>query len=297
MPWYFNVLAIWAKHLARVPTKVIMVEQNIISLEASIEHRYNPRMRMVPWLMRWSYPYGDGIIGVAEEVNEDLRNNVGISKDIPMTVAPNAIDAAYARERGAAVQEAPEWMPPPSAPLVVTVARLARQKRLDVLLRAFAKVRRRVPDARLLILGEGVLREELEAQCRELGIAGAVLMPGYAQNPCWFMARCSVFVLASAWEGCPVALEEAMACGAAVVVNDAPGGSKDVVGHGQHGLMVPAGDDVALADALSGLLTDPVRRENFKRRAALRSQDFDYAPVSRQYLEFFRRVSADEAAR
>ena len=296
MPWYFNVLAIWAKQIARVPTRVIMVEQNIISLEAGIEHRHSPRLRLVPWLMRWSYPYGDGVIGVAEDVNRDLREKIHIAASVPMTVLPNTIDVAEARRHGSEPPDpAPAWLPPPSAPLVVTAARLAHQKRLDVLLRAFAQVLRRVPEARLLIMGEGVLRAELEALCRELEIEKSVQMPGFVQNPCWFMSRCEVFVLASAWEGCPVALEQAMACGAAVVVNDAPGGSKDVVAHGQHGLMVPTGDEDALAEAIAGLLTDGARREEFKRRAAARAQDFDYPNVSRQYLEFYRQVAGREA--
>ena len=292
MPWYYNVLAIWAKHLARVPTRVIMVEQNIISLEAGVEHRFNPKMRLVPWLMRWSYPFGDGIIGVAEDVNTDLRERVGISARIPMRAVPNTIDVARTRRRAAeAMEPPPAWLPPPAAPLVLTAARLDRQKRVDVLLRAFARVLRRVPEARLVVLGIGGLRAELEALCRELGIAESVGMPGFIENPCWLMARCQVFVLASAWEGCPVALEEAMACGAAVVVNDAPGGSKDLVGHGKHGVMVPALDDGALAEAITGLLTDPARREDYQRRAALRAWDFDYARISREYLEFFEAVA------
>ena len=291
MPWYFNVLAIWAKHLARVPTKVIMIEQNVISLEARVEHRYNARMRLVPWLMRWSYPFGDGLIGVAEDVTADLRDKVGISRKIPMRAVPNTIDVAYTRRRAEEPLEPPAWMPPPGTPLVVTVARLAHQKRVDVLLRAFARVLGRVPAAKLVILGEGVLRAELEALCRELGIAGSVVMPGFAANPCWFMARCDVFVLASAWEGCPVAVEEAMACGAAVVVNDALGGSKDLVGHGKHGLMVPALDENALAEAICRLLTDAGLREDFRRRAAARAQDFDYSQVSREYLDFYRQVA------
>ena len=291
MPWYFNVLAIWAKHLARVPTKVIMVEQNVISLEARIEHRYNLRMRLVPWLMRWSYPFGDGIIGVAEDVIADLRENVGISARIPMRAVPNTIDVAHTRRRAGEALDANEWRPPPSAPLVMTVSRLDRQKRVDVLLHAFARVWRQVPEARLLILGEGVLRGKLEALCRELGIAEAVVMPGYIGNPCWYMARCAVFVLASAWEGCPVALEEAMACGAAVVVSEAPGGSKDLVEQGKHGVMVPALDEALLAEAIIDLLNDPARREDYQRRAALRAQDFDYSRISRQYLEFYETVA------
>ena len=155
-----------------------------------------------------------------------------------------------------------------------------------MLLQAFARIRARVPGARLLILGEGVLRSDLEKQAQDLGVSDAVRMPGYLLNPCPWMALCDVFVLASAWEGCPVALEEAMGSGAAVIVNDAPGGSKDLVGHGKHGLMVPAGDPVALGNALLELLLDPTRRDEMRALAVARAVDFHYSTVARRYLEF-----------
>lgn len=294
MPWYFNVLAIWARRLAGIPAKVIPVEQNIISLEAHIEHRFSPRMRLVPPLMRLSYPFANGLIGVAAEVLTDLREEMRIGRSLPTAVVPNPIDLPEVRRRAAEPPDAgpggmlTAWADGAArgGPLILTVARLARQKRLDVLLQAFARVRARVSDARLLILGEGVLRADLEQQARDLGVADAVRMPGYLVNPCPWMARCDVFVLASAWEGCPVALEEAMGCGAAVVVNDAPGGSKDIVAHGQHGLMVPAGDPVALGEALLEPLLDPARRDDLRARAAARAADFHFSAVARRYLDF-----------
>ena len=109
------------------------------------------------------------------------------------------------------------WFKEGELPVILTVARMAKQKQLDVLLRAFAAAINVVP-ARLIILGNGPLRAELEELCRELEIERYVSMPGYDTNPCRFMSACDMFVLASAWEGCPVALEEALACGAAVIV-------------------------------------------------------------------------------
>ena len=65
MPWYFNVIAIWARALTRSQTKIVIGEHNVCSLEAAIEHKSNPRIRYIlPVLMRCTYPYGDGLIGV-----------------------------------------------------------------------------------------------------------------------------------------------------------------------------------------------------------------------------------------
>lgn len=290
MPWYFNVIAIWARILAGTSTKVIMTDHNIISLEAKIEHRDQLRLRYLPLVMRYSYPYGHGLIGVAQDVITDLIKQVKISPKIPNTVIFNPIDIDKVKQRASQRAEHP-WFRDKTLPVIVTAARLAKQKRLDVLIRAFARVLDVMP-ARLLILGEGPLRGELESLTKELQVEQQVSMPGYVSNPCSFMSACDVFVLASAWEGCPVALEEALASGAAVIVNDAPGGSKDIVGYGKYGMMVPIDDEKAFAEAITKVLSDSKVKTHYQEQARKRSQDFNYLNISKQYLDFCNSVLA-----
>ena len=104
------------------------------------------------------------------------------------------------------------------------------------------------------------------------------------------MAQCDVFVLASAWEGCPIALQEAMACGAAVVVTDAPGGMKDIVESGKSGVLVGAGDPDALAAGILQLLMQPELKRHYQEQAKQRSQAFHYRNTSQQYLDFCQSV-------
>ncbi len=284
MPWYFNVVAVWARYLAGVSTKVVLGEHNIISLEAGIEHRDKPHLRFLPVLMRYTYPHGDGLIGVSKDTITDLVETLKIPAKIPMRVVLNPIN----RDRVEQLVQSPiehPWFHPQEVPVIVTAARLAKQKQLDGLLRAFAQVNQVMP-ARLVILGEGPLRAELERLCQELGVAEAVWMPGYDTNPYRYMAAADVFVLASAWEGCPIALQEAMACGAPVVVTDAPGGMKDIVEYGQHGVLVPTGEPQALARGLLQILQNPDLKQHYRQQSLLRSQDFHYLNTSRQYLEF-----------
>jgi glycosyltransferase involved in cell wall biosynthesis len=283
MPWYFNIVAIWAKYLARVQTKVIIGEHNIISLEASIEHRDQLRLRFLPILMRYTYPYGDALVGVSQDTITDLVETLKIAAQIPMQAILNPIDPDRVQRLARAPIEHP-WFQDSQIPTIVTVARLAKQKQLDGLLRAFAQVLTVTP-ARLLILGEGPLRGELEQLCQDLDIAAAVAMPGYDPNPYRYLANCDLFVLASAWEGCPIALQEAMACGAAVVVTDAPGGMKDIIEQGKFGMMVPNGDPQALAQGMLQILTQPDLKQHYRDRALRRSADFDYLKIARQYLD------------
>lgn len=288
MPWYFNIVAIWARYLARTNTKVIIGEHNIISLEAEIEHRDKPHLRFLPILMRYTYPHGDGLIGVSSDTITDLIENIKIAADIPMQVILNPINPNRVHQLAQEPIDHP-WFHNQDIPVIVTAARLAKQKQLDGLLRAFAQVVNVIP-ARLLILGDGPLRTDLENLSRDLGIADSVWMPGYDPNPYRYMANADVFVLASAWEGCPIALQEAMACGAAVVVTDAPGGMKDVVESGKSGLIVAANNPGALADGILKVLTQPELKQHYRAQAKQRSQDFHYLRTSQHYLDFCQSV-------
>jgi len=288
MPWYFNVVAVLARALSGVKTKVVLGEHNIISLEASIEHRDKPHLRFLPLLMRCTYPHSDGLVGVSKDTITDLVETLKIPAKIPMRVILNPVNLDRIQPLTQAAIDHP-WFQNQDIPVIVTAARLAKQKQLDGLLRAFAQVTNAMP-ARLLILGEGPLRGELEALSRDLGIADSVWMPGYDANPYRYMTQCDVFVLASAWEGCPIALQEAMTCGAAVVVTDAPGGMKDIVEYGTSGLLVAAGNPDALAAGLLQVLTQPALKRHCREQARTRSQAFHYRNTSQQYLDFCQSV-------
>ena len=294
MPWYFNIVAIWAKYLSGTKTKVIIGEHNIISLEASIEHRDKLHLRFLPVLMGYTYPHGDGLVGVSKDTITDLVETLKIALKIPMRVILNPINHVRLQELA---QEpiAHPWFQNSEIPVIVTAARLAKQKQLDNLLRAFAQVVKVTP-ARLLILGDGPLRLELENLCQELDIEASVCLAGYDSNPYRYMANCDLFVLASAWEGCPIALQEAMGCGAAVVVTDALGGMKDIVNYGEYGLVVPTSNPDALAKGMLQILTDPDLKQHYRQQAKLRSQDFHYLNITKQYLDFCQSVLTDSSS-
>jgi glycosyltransferase involved in cell wall biosynthesis len=288
MPWYFNIVAVWARYLAGVPTKVILGEHNIISLEASIEHRDKLHLRFLPVLMRYVYPHSDGLIGVSQDTITDLVETLKIAANVPMRVVLNPINRDRVQQLAQEAIDHP-WFQSQAIPVIVTAARLAKQKQLDGLLHAFAQVVKETP-ARLLILGDGPLRAELESLSQALGIADSVWMPGYDTNPYRYMAKADVFVLASAWEGCPIALQEAMACGVAVLVTDAPGGMKDIIEDGKSGLMVPTGKPEALAEGILKILMQPELKQYYREQAKQRSRDFDYPNTSQQYLDFYHTV-------
>ena len=122
-----------------------------------------------------------------------------------------------------------------------------------MLLTAFQLVIQKIP-ARLMILGEGPERENLQSHLSALGLTDIASLHGFAHNPYAWMRHCAVFVLSSRHEGLPGALIEAMACGSPVVATDCPHGPADILAQGQWGRLVPVDDAPALANAMVATL-------------------------------------------
>ncbi|WP_329227979.1 glycosyltransferase [Streptomyces canus] len=144
----------------------------------------------------------------------------------------------------------------PAAPLVVCVGRLCRQKGQDVLLDAWDSVSRRVPDARLVLVGDGPDQERLRSRApRSVLFAGAV-----TDTAPWYQAA-DLVVLPSLWEGMALAPLEAMSCGRPVVLTDVDGARESLPPALVPRCLVPPGDPTPLAEAVTTLLLDPLLRE------------------------------------
>ena len=147
----------------------------------------------------------------------------------------------------------------PRAPVrgrILMVGRLAPPKRPDLALRAFAKARERIPGAELHLVGDGTLRGEAEALAAELGVADAVRFLGNRDDVPELLAQAECALLASDYEGCPLAVVEAMAASVAVVAT-AAGGTGELVRPGATGALAAKGDADGLAAGLVAVLGDP----------------------------------------
>ena len=176
---------------------------------------------------------------------------------------------------------------PPGVPLALAVGRLIEQKDHATLLRAFARARDEVPDARLAILGAGPLEGATRAFAAELGIAGAVVLPGRTEIRDW-LARATVFAHSSRWEGFGIVLLEAMLASLPVVatrVSAVP----EVVVDGETGALVAAGDDEALGRELAALLADPIRARALGAAGRARAQaEFSVGRMVERTLDVYR---------
>ena len=131
------------------------------------------------------------------------------------------------------------------------------------------------------MLGKGRLRPALESQAKELRIAEHVDFPGFVRNPYAFMAKASLFVLSSRYEGLPTVLIEAMACGCPVVSTDCRFGPDEILEDGRWGELVPVGDAKALSEAMLRTLDTPHPSEILRKRASF----FGIEPAVARYEE------------
>lgn len=258
-----NVIAVLARDLARVPTRVVISERDHFS--ASLGRARGLRARGLIALMRRVYRRADAAVAVSEGVADDMAFRMGLPRN-RIDVIFNAVDVDEVQARADAAF-LPPWLDGPPGALIVAVGRLAPQKGFTTLISAFARVRAERP-ARLVILGEGPLREALEAEAKRLGVAADVGLPGFVENPFPVLRRADLFVLSSRHEGFPNVLIQAMACGTPVVATECPSGPAEILDGGRWGRLVPVDDDAALAKAISATLDGPDHPDVAARAAA-----------------------------
>ena len=267
---YPNLTALWAKRRADVATRVIVSAHGNLSRSLQSQRRPKWRNQFISPLLQRVYPWADAIVSVSNGVTDDLVALTGVPRG-RITTIYNPVVTPDLHTKTQIPLDHP-WFQPDAPPVVLGIGRLHQEKDFPTLLSAFARVRAQRP-VRLVILGEGKLRAELEMLARTLGIAADVVMPGFVENPYAYMARAAVFALSSAWEGLPTVLIEALACGCPVVSTDCPSGPAEILDGGRYGRLVPVGDDMALARAICATLDAPPPAERLHDRALCFSAD------------------------
>ena len=271
---HMNVAVTTARWLAGSKARLILSERNQISRKASTVRPW--RQRVVYAGVRFAYPMADGVTAVSKGVANDLLQFAHVQPQ-KVQVIYNPVVSDDVIDRSREELDHP-WFADGSPPVILAVGRLHHQKGFDVLLDAFKAVLSERP-CRLIVLGEGSLRESLERQAQQLGVAPYVQFPGFVKNPYAYMGRAALFVLSSRWEGLPGALIEAMACGCAVVATDCPSGPAEIIEDGTQGAIVPVEDADALAAAMLQALNTP------RGGGVDRARRFNTASAVDAYLE------------
>jgi glycosyltransferase involved in cell wall biosynthesis len=276
-----NIMASFACIRARLPTKLVLGEHSTIS------QNLGPPLgafkgKIIRILAKQLFLKADAIVAVSSGVAEDLMRVLDLPQS-KLRVIYNPIDIdeilLHADEP---LDDGDRFLVADGPALILAVGRLTKAKNYSALLRVFAQVRQK-NDAHLLILGEGEERGLLDGLVKELGLESWVRMPGYVKNPYPYMSRADIFVLSSDWEGFPVVLVEALACGTPVVSTDCRSGPAEILGHGRYGALVPVGDLPALTEAILQTLDVDTNRAELRKRA----HQFSAEQSIKQYLNLF----------
>ena len=180
----------------------------------------------------------------------------------------------------------------PDAPMFITVAVLRQPKGIEFMIRAFASLCRRDPDARYLVVGSGDDRERLEALAGDLGVSSQVIFAGMRDDIPELVAASDIFVLPTLTEALPTVLAEAAAIGKPIVAS-AVGGVPEMIEDGETGLLVPPANCEALAAACGRLLANPALRQRMGQAARGLAMDrFDLELHADRLCGLYNRLAA-----
>lgn len=290
-----NCAVIAANELLGHPARVLASNHNTLTaVKASAAGLQGLKYRLLPRLMRVAYRKADAVVAVSSGVADDLAETLKLPRS-SISVAYNPVITSDFLRRSREQPSAVAWSTE-TTPRIIFVGRFAAQKQVDVLIRAFALVVRRQP-ARLLLLGDGPRRQELETVVASLRLVNTIRFQGFLPNPLPAIRDSDLLVLPSAHEGLGNVLIEAMGCGTQVVSTDCPHGPAEILQHGRWGQLVPVGDVEELAQAILRSLNREfwIPPEALKRRAS----EFSVEAATDQYLDLLglhARSNASKAA-
>ena len=276
---YANLITLLACRLSGSPARVVVNEQNLPSAEFVLFGGGAVKASA----LRWLYPRAARVTCIAQGIARELVKRYGIPEK-RVQVLPNPVDLERVRSLGQVAPDHP-WFQL-QQPVVVAVGRLHRQKGFDVLIHAFARVRRSVP-CKLLILGEGSLHQELEQLIAREGLGEDAQLVGFQENPYSYMAHATTFVLSSRYEGFGNVLVEALALGTAVVSTRCPVGPEEILEADQTGILVPPEDEAALARGILRVLQEPELRATLSSNGPPRAEVYSLQRITARYQTLF----------
>lgn len=224
-------------------------------------------------LVKFFYAKAERIIAVSEKVKSDLVRKFAVSEE-KVEVIRNGVDIPGVRKKMLAREVCP-------SDFVFTCGNLRTEKNYNFLLEVMA----RLQGMPLVIAGGGEKKERriLEKKAKESGVN--LILAGFKENPYPLFRKARVFVLASRYEGFPNVVLEAMVCGVPVVAADCPGGIREIVTHGETGVLVPPGDKDAFVDAIKRIAEDTAFSRRLVENAEKYVRKFDIRNTVKKYEE------------
>jgi len=238
---HLNLSLLAGKFFLPQHTRLIVREANT----PSIRIQYTRYPILYRFLYQRLYPLADRVICNSKYMQKDLVNSFPLPVENTIVI-PNPVDS----------ERIDQFLLGGHNPYrsgryhFVSVGRLNYQKGFDLLLKAFDKSLKKIPDLHLTIVGEGSEEESLKRLADDLGVMDSITFTGHLENPFPFMAYADLFISSSRWEGLPNAVLESLACGTPVLAFDCPGGTGEIIRQGKNGWLVPSRDFGAMGEKI-----------------------------------------------
>lgn len=275
--YYINIIAVWAVRLAKSATKTILTERLATSEDLKCLNQL--KKCLMPLFMRWAYKKADFVVAVSKGAAHDLARIIGINADsIKVIYNPTIDDSLFEKANQPLTHP---WFEDKGPPVILSVGRLTYQKDYHTLIKAFALVSETI-DARLVILGEGEDRSELEDLAETIGVKEFISLPGFVDNPYNYMAKADLFVLSSRFEGMPNVLIEALALSTPVVSTDCPSGPAEIL---PASALVAMEDEVEMAAKIEKYLQDNDAVQDLLENTAAKLKQFRPERSLESYME------------
>lgn len=241
---YVNLTAILAKIVSRKKFRLIISERNN-NFSRKIKLTDGLKPFIVNILIKFLYPFADSIIAVSKELASEVKKNIIFNKSKVTYIYNPIILNTYKSENKFSISE----------PYIIAIGRLEKQKNYLLLIKAFKRLQKHT-NSKLLILGEGSKRDEIEKMINQLGLSHQVIMPGFVLNIRPYLEKAKMLVLSSNYEGLPTVLIEGLLAGTPIVSTNCPTGPYEILEGGRWGRLVKPNDVNSLYQGMLETLND-----------------------------------------
>ncbi|MEM7621048.1 MAG: glycosyltransferase [Pseudomonadota bacterium] len=198
-------------------------------------------------------------ICVSQDIKSELCKKY-YSSAKKLTVISNPFDIKHIQDKSNQWQDLDEITAQTESPIVLAIGRLVPEKGYDVLIKAFARLKKQMP-CQLIFLGQGELKDKLIRLTYELGVDEDVQFLGYVDNPFVYLKKAAVHAISSHCEGFGNTIVESLIVGTPVVSTNCPGGPKEILDRGKYGALTKTGSIEELSDAIRNAILKPPEKE------------------------------------
>lgn len=274
-----NILSILAQKLSGMRTKVVISERSDTMREFRDGGLQPYKLSFL--LIPFTYRFAHAIVAVSKGVATGLQKFAWINDEKINVIYNPAFDSSLQYQLAESVDE--PWLMIKDVPVILSAGRLAEQKNFPLLLNALNILKNKGSSFRLIIIGDGPLRNPLQEMILKLGLTNHVKMVGFKINPIAWISKSDVFVMSSAWEGFGNILVDALAAGTTIVSTDCPSGPSEILADGKYGYLTSVSDPLQMAEKIEYAFNNPIPKPLLLERA----KSFERSLIMKQYESLF----------